>query len=146
MRALSMSVQPITVAAGWRAAICLLKFGPETAANRWVGRSSASQTTWSMRLPVLFSMPFISETMSAESGMSPLNSSSAPRAYCAAMATTTTSACATASARSPVAFILSGSFSTLGRRTGFLCSVWIAFTISGSIAHIITSLPASAST
>lgn len=27
MRALSMSVQPITVAAGWRAAICLLKFG-----------------------------------------------------------------------------------------------------------------------
>ncbi len=70
-----------------------------------------------MRLPVVRSMPFISDATSAWSGMSPLNSANATRANCAAMATTTMSASATASARSPVAVMLSGSFFTLGRRT-----------------------------
>ena len=109
LRALSMSAHPTTVAAGSRSAICLLRFGPEMAAKRSAGRSSVSMTTSSMRLPVVRSMPFIREATSAVSGMSPLNSVSATRANCAAMAT--------ASARSPVAVMLLGSVSTLGRRT-----------------------------
>ena len=117
VRALSMSAQATTVAAGSRSAICLLRFGPEMAAKRSADRSSVSMTTSSMRLPVVRSMPFIREATSAVSGMSPLNSVSATRANCAAMATMTMSALATASARSPVAVMLLGSVSTLGRRT-----------------------------
>ena len=117
LRALSRFSQATTVAAGSRSAICLLRFGPEIAAKRSAGRSSVSITTSSMRLPVVRSMPFISEATSAVSGIRSLNSTSATRANCAAMATITMSALATASARSPVAVMLLGSTFTLGRRT-----------------------------
>ena len=116
VRALSMSAQPTTVAAGWRSATCLLRFGPEIATNRSSGRFRDSRTTWSMRLSVARSMPFIRETTSAVDGIRSLNSASATRANWAAIATTMISACATACARSPVASMVVGSCSTLGRR------------------------------
>ena len=112
-----MFVQATTVAAGSRAAISLLRFGPEMAANRSSGRPRVSVTTSSIRLPVVRSMPFIRETTMASPGIRSRNGSSATRAACAAMETMMISAPLTASARSPVAVMFSGRRSTLGRRT-----------------------------
>jgi len=99
-----------------------------------------------MRFLVFRSMPFIRLTTTAVSGIRSLNSASATRANWAAMATTMISASLTACARSPVAVMLSGSLATDGRRTALWCRSRMPSTISGSMAHIVTSLPASAIT
>ena len=81
-----------TAAAGWRAAISLARFGPETTATRSAGMSATSQMTWLIRRLVPSSMPFIRLTRTERSGSSPTQPLRFSRNDCDGTARTTSSA------------------------------------------------------
>ena len=100
---MASSVQATTVAANWRAAISLARFGPLITAIRSGPAPVTSAITSLIRRWVPFSMPFIRLTSSAPGGSSPAQLSRFRRSVWAGTASTTRSVPCSAAAGSLVA-------------------------------------------
>jgi hypothetical protein len=99
----------MTLAAGWRKAISLARFGPDTTATRSGPAPVTSPITSLIRFVVPSSMPFIRLTSTVSGGISPAQSPRFARRVCDGTARTTTSDPSSACPGSGVAHTADGS-------------------------------------